>query len=98
MKVELYYHWCQYDWEDDGRFIIDTCDRSEYSADYILLKIVEVEIPDCTAPSRDRVVSHKVSILQKARSELQAELEVKLTKIDNQIRQLSAITYTGETK
>ena len=43
MKVELYYHWRQYDWEEEGQFAVDTCDRSEYSADHILLKVVEVE-------------------------------------------------------
>lgn len=93
MKIELYYHWKQYDWQDEGCFDISTCDMSEYGPERVLLKIVEVEIPDASEPSRDLIVKHRLATLQKEKQELQAETQIKLNNIEDKIRQLSAITY-----
>ena len=96
MKIELYYHWKQYDWQDEGQIAVDVIDRSEYDPSYLLLKIVEVEVPDCPEPSRELVIKHKTATLHAEKEKLQAETYIKIQKIEDQIRQLSALEYRAD--
>ena len=90
MKQKIYYHWQQYDWEETGRIYPDTMDRS-CSSNFILLKIIEVDLPDVTEPSRELVVKHKVAKLQEEKTKLQAETHIKIKKIDEKISQLQSL-------
>jgi hypothetical protein len=68
-------------------------DISEFSPDSILLKVIEVEIPDVQAPSRELVMKHKVAKLQEEKKELQAETHIKLKAIEDKINQLQSLEY-----
>lgn len=92
MKREMYYHWHQYDWQDEGKISVHDCDMSEYG-DYILLKIIEVEIPDVVPPTREQVAKHKVAKLKEEKEKLRAETQIKLNVIEDKIRQLQALEY-----
>jgi hypothetical protein len=93
MKLDLYYHWNQYDWEDEGKIVVYMSDISEFSPDSILLKVIEVEIPDVQAPSRELVMKHKVAKLQEEKTALQAETHIKLKAIEDKINQLQALEF-----
>lgn len=96
MKIELYYHWRQYDWQEEGCIEVQAFDNTEYSSDdRILLKIVEVEVPDCPAPSRELIIKHKTAVLQEEKDKLQAETHIKIQQIEDKIRQLSALENKG---
>jgi hypothetical protein len=92
MKVDLYYHWQQYDWEDEGKIVVNMNDVTQYLP-CILLKVIEVEIPDVQAPSRELVMKHKVAKLQEEKKELQAETHIKLKAIEDKINQLQSLEY-----
>lgn len=97
MQVFLNVYWKQYDWEDEGRIFVSsfgpniTADKS-----HMFLREMEVTIPDMEAPSRDQVARMKVVALESERQTILAETHQKVAKIDEQIRQLSAITYQEE--
>lgn len=93
MKLELYYHYHQFDWEEEGRIQIHVSDMSEYDKDSILLKVVEIDVPDVVMPSREKVAQHKVAKLKEEKEKLQAETQIKLNVIEDKIRQLSALEY-----
>jgi hypothetical protein len=93
MKLDLYYHWNQYDWEDEGKIVVYMSDISEFSPDSILLKVIEVEIPDVQAPSRELVMKHKVAKLQEEKKALQADTHIKLQQIEDKINQLQSLEY-----
>ena len=91
MKKEIYYHWEQYGWEDKGRVVAAMFDMTEYSPEMILLKIIEVDLPDVTEPTRELVINHKVAKLQQEKTKLQAETPVELQKIEEMISQLQSL-------
>jgi hypothetical protein len=68
-------------------------DISEFSPDSILLKVIEVEIPDVQTPSRELVMKHKVAKLQEEKKALQAETHIKLQQIEDKINQLQSLEY-----
>lgn len=92
MKVELYYHWQQYDWEENGRIRVYNSDMSDFGDD-ILIKIIEIEAPDVVAPTREQIVKFKVAKLKEEKEKLQAETQIKLNVIEDKIRQLQALEY-----
>jgi hypothetical protein len=93
MKATLYYHFRQYDWEDEGKVEIYMSDMTDVFSDRILLKVVECEIPDVELPSRELVARHKVAKLKEEKEKLRAETQIRLNVIEDKIRQLQALEY-----
>jgi len=50
-------------------------------------------VPDCAEPSRERVIKHITATLQEEKEKLNAETHIKIQKIEDQIRQLSALEH-----
>ena len=93
MKVKLYYHWEQYDWQDEGCVTVSTYDMSEHSQPHTLLHVADVEIPDIDAPTLENVVKSKTAKLEDEKSKLMADTHIKLAAIDDKIRQLQSLEY-----
>jgi hypothetical protein len=96
MKINLHYHWQQYDWEENGRILVTSYDATKVDDSCVLIKVVEVEVPDCDIPARDVVNMRRTAVLQAEKEKLQAETHIKIQAIqaiDDKIRQLSALEY-----
>ena len=96
MKLELHYHWRQYDWEDEGHMVCATHDLAEFDHSCILLKVIEIEAPDVAPPSHEQVIKHRTAKLKEEKEKLLAETQIKLNVIEDKIRQLQSIEYKKE--
>lgn len=93
MKINLYYMWQQYDWEETGRVTVSTVDTSDLFDYLILLKIIEIEAPDIANPTREKIIKHKTAKLEEDKKKLMAETQLKINVIEDKIRQLQAIEF-----
>ena len=98
MKIKLYYYWQEAQWlEGGGRIDIWTRELSgALMDDRVFLKSVEIEVPDCEAPSRETIVEKVVAGLQAQKQELLAETHQKVAKIEDRIREISCITFVPD--
>lgn len=89
MKVTdtVYIHWQKYEWQDAGKFRA-LCYESNTSPECILIgkAQIEFEVPDNFDP-----VPKQIAVLKEAKAKLQAETQVKVNNIDEQIQSLLAI-------
>ena len=60
----------------------------------IFLKEVEVEIPDITMLEEAEVKQAMIAGFRREKQDLQAEVQLKLNQLDDNIQQLLAITYS----
>lgn len=93
MEIELYYIWQQYDWEENGKIIVNTYNTSGYCKEDILLRVIKISVPNIPEPPRLEVVKHKTAKLNEEKQKLMAETQVKLDAIDDKVRQLQAIEF-----
>lgn len=77
-------------WSDDTGFHFHQSDMSEYG--YVIVKahILEVEIPDDFDPR-----PKQVELLQAEKQKAMAEFQARVTAIDKQISQLTALEFTA---
>ena len=95
MKTKFYVFWQQYSWEDEGCFIFWHCKIMD-SEDCFFIREIELEVPEIELPTREQVARMKVTALESERQAILSETHTKIAKIEEKIRQLSAITYQGE--
>ena len=95
MKITGHVYYKQYDFDDEGKIVISEFEE-KYLSDgvYCFLKTVELDI-DVQEPTRAQMAIKKVTVLESERKAILAETHQKIAKIDDKIRQLSAITYQG---
>ncbi|HEY6019527.1 MAG TPA: hypothetical protein VIY48_06390 [Candidatus Paceibacterota bacterium] len=91
MKIKLFYHWQQYDWQEEGQLYISTVDISEHDKYSTLLKVEEVDIPGFVKPSKETLRSGIVKRLEQEKKELLADTHLRVSMIDEKINQLTCI-------
>lgn len=93
MKIKLFYHWYQWPTEpfDSGKIHVSTHDMSEVTDRYTLLKVDDVEIPDCDIPDENTIRAGLVRTLQNQKKTILAETHQRVALIDEKISQLTCI-------
>lgn len=98
MKVKLYIYWQVNEWsKSGGEFDIWGHELNlKIFDDRIFVGAVDVEIPDFKIPSKEIIAKQVTDSLQAQKREILADTQIKINRIDDQIRQLAALTYEVE--
>lgn len=93
MKIKLFYHWRQYEWQtvEQGELSVASYDCTRHDQNCTLLKVEEVEVPDCIKPSEEDVRSGLVNRFEQEKQTILAETHRKVAILDEKIRQLTCI-------
>ena len=98
MKIKLFYFYDGASYiRDENRIEASSIDwRGDYQGDKVFIKELEIDIPDCEAPTKEDLASGMIANLKEEKNKILAETHKKISEIEDKIMQLSAITYQGD--
>lgn len=98
MKIKLYYFYNGASYASDSeRIEASTIDWRGGCPGYrVFIKEEEVEVPDCAMPAKSEITNGIVATLKEKKATILAETHTEISRIDDEIHQLSALEYSGE--
>ena len=92
VKIAVYIHYLQYDWDAEGNFEVFSFKASDDGTrTFVCSQEIEIEVPDDYDPR-----AQKITALEKQKQNVMAEYQKTVTEINERINKLQALEYTNE--